>query len=98
MPVAFLAGKHIAQIISGRFDEENKESPEVKRVLIKSTIQVALGSNVITPLPSPFSGQMLQLMEFLGAITVGYGVSDTIQKGVSDITDPKGQESNGTMA
>jgi glycine/D-amino acid oxidase-like deaminating enzyme len=33
MPIAFLAGKHIAQMISGRFDEENKESPEVKRVL-----------------------------------------------------------------
>jgi gamma-glutamylputrescine oxidase len=33
MPVAFLAGKHIAQMICGRFDEENKNIPEVTRVL-----------------------------------------------------------------
>lgn len=33
MPVAFLAGKHIAQMISGRFDEENKNISEVRNVL-----------------------------------------------------------------
>lgn len=33
MPVAFLAGKHIAQMIAGNFYEENKDIPEVQRVL-----------------------------------------------------------------
>lgn len=33
MPVAFLAGKHIAQMIAGNFHEENKDIPEVERVL-----------------------------------------------------------------
>lgn len=28
------------------------------------------------------------VMEFLGAITLGYGVSDTISKGVASVTRP----------
>jgi glycine/D-amino acid oxidase-like deaminating enzyme len=33
MPVAFLAGKHIAQMICGRFQEENRDLPELEMVL-----------------------------------------------------------------
>lgn len=44
----------------------------------------SVGSGAISLRAAVMTGA---LMEFLGAVTLGYGVSDTIQKGVSDIED-----------